>query len=178
MTAFALLFFLAAPRLTYWIDPAAGEDAELAQWAMQAWSEASGGAFQFERLPDRAHARIRIIWADKAQGRYGEARPVLIDGRPGAEVFVRPSPLRSGDKLMRDAILYLTCLHETGHALGLEHTNDYLDIMYSFQYGGDIPAYFDRYRRQLRTRADIRTHSGLSAGDRAHLRALESAMLK
>jgi len=38
--------------------------------------------------------------------------------------------------------------------------------MYSFQYGGDIPEYFGRYRRLLESRADIRKHSGMSAADR------------
>ncbi len=70
------------------------------------------------------------------------------------------------DKLLRDAIVYLTCLHETGHALGLPHTASFDDIMYSFQYGGDIPEYFARYRRKLHTRADIRKNSGLSEADR------------
>jgi hypothetical protein len=43
--------------------------------------------------------------------------------------------------------------------------------MYSFQYGGDIDAYFDRYRKLIMLRADIAKHSGLSDGDRLALRA-------
>ncbi|MGI8743295.1 MAG: hypothetical protein ACR2NN_12140 [Bryobacteraceae bacterium] len=52
--------------------------------------------------------------------------------------------------------MYLTCLHETGHALELPHTADFEDIMYSFQFGGNIPEYFGRYRRKLKLRGDIR----------------------
>ena len=63
----------------------------------------------------------------------------------------RAAPIRS----LRDTIVYLTCLHESGHALGLVHTRAFADIMYSFQYGGDITAYFERYRVQLKMRADI-----------------------
>jgi len=54
----------------------------------------------------------------------------------------------------------------------LRHTANFEDIMYSFQYGGDIDAYFDRYRRLITARADIARHSGLSDGDRLALQAL------
>jgi len=76
------------------------------------------------------------------------------------------------DPLLRESIVYLTCVHELGHALGLRHTRDYRDIMYFFGYGGDIPKYFDRYRVQLRSRADIVKVSGLSSGDVTRLKTL------
>ena len=76
------------------------------------------------------------------------------------------------DPLLRDTIVYLTCLHETGHALGLAHTAGFADIMYSFQYGGDIPEYFGRYRRELAARVDIRKHSGMSLDDRKRIAQL------
>jgi hypothetical protein len=41
--------------------------------------------------------------------------------------------------------------------------------MYSFQYGGDIPEYFGRYRRKLTNREDIRKFSGISDADRTRL---------
>ena len=97
------------------------------------------------------------------RGFTGRRARVLVDGKPGAEVYVLPAPLpQNGDQLLRDAIVYLTCLHETGHALGLSHTAVFDDIMYSFQYGGDIPEYFGRYRRKLQSRDDIRKNSGMS----------------
>ena len=76
------------------------------------------------------------------------------------------------DTLLRDTIVYLTCLHELGHALGLTHTSDFRDIMYSFGYGGDIADYFERYRRQLRFRNDIATVAGVSDADASRLRAM------
>ena len=167
----------AAERYSYWVEPCshpdtgcrAGDD-ELASWAFQAWQRASGGTLEFSRTEDRAHARIRVLWASGQQGLYGETRRVEVDGKSGAEVYVVPAaPGPNDDSLMRDAIVYLTCLHETGHALGLPHTAAFEDIMYSFQYGGDIPEYFGRYRRKLITREDIRKNSGLSEADRAHL---------
>lgn len=167
----------AAPqKYSYWVEscthPQAGcqaNDPELAAWALEAWQKASAGAIEVSRVSDPRHARIRIFWATAEQGLYGEARPVLVDGQRGAEVYVLPAPLRTGgDKLLRDAIVYLTCLHETGHALGLSHTAAFDDIMYSFQYGGDIPEYFGRYRRKLETREDIHKNSGISDADRKH----------
>ncbi len=140
-------------------------------WALEAWQNASDRALEFQRVKDREHARIRVWWASAEQGMYGEARTIVVDGRRGVEVYVRPAPLQANDdKLLRDAIVYLTCLHETGHALGLPHTAAFEDIMYSFQYGGDIQEYFGRYRRRVVSRADIRKNSGMSDADRARLR--------
>jgi predicted Zn-dependent protease len=92
------------------------------------------------------------------EGLYGEA--------VGGDVYVRPDP---GEGLLRETVVYLTCLHETGHALGLSHTANFADIMYSFQYGGDIEEYFDRYRRKIVRREDIRRNSGMSPEDRRRL---------
>jgi len=74
--------------------------------------------------------------------------------------------------LLRDSIVYLTCLHELGHALGLSHTRDFRDIMYYFGYGGDVVEYFGRYRAQLHARIDIAAVSGLSDSDVNHIRAI------
>ena len=138
---------------------------------MEAWEAASGGKLTLERTTELERAHIRVYWATAEQGLYGEARPILVAGLPGAEVYVRPAivPVGENDRLLRDAIVYLTCLHETGHALGLRHTAAFADIMYSFQHGGDIPEYFGRYRRKLATRRDIRKNSGMSADDRKRL---------
>jgi hypothetical protein len=57
----------------------------------------------------------------------------------------------------------------------LAHTAAFADIMYSFQYGGDITEYFARYRRQLSARSDIRKHSGMSDEDRRRLVELWTA---
>ena len=95
--------------------------------------------------------------------------PIQVNGRRGAQIFVVNTTQDIADPLLRDTIVYLTCLHESGHALGLSHTNGFDDIMYSFQYGGDIPEYFGRYRRKLEKREDIRKNSGLSMADRANL---------
>ncbi|HEY1242099.1 MAG TPA: matrixin family metalloprotease [Bryobacteraceae bacterium] len=168
-----------AASFRYWVEPCTSPasgchpgDPELAQWAVEAWQAASHGALTFERVTGQAHAHIRIYWANGNQGLYGETRPIEVDGARGAEVYVLPEAGTNGDSLLRDAIVYLTCLHETGHALGLVHTAAFDDIMYSFQFGGDIPEYFGRYRRLLSARADIRKHAGMSDADRKHLAVL------
>jgi hypothetical protein len=190
----ALLIFLlmgAAARAetyTYWIEPCTKPEAEceagdvqLAEWAMNAWQKASNGSLTFIKSP-LSKARIRLFWASFGnQGLYGEARPIMVDDKPGAELNIRPDLHALGhriegegtkDRLFRHTIVYLTCLHEIGHALGLPHTRSFHDIMYSFENGGNILEYFARYRRKLKTREDIQTHSGLSAEDDRHLLAI------
>ncbi len=122
-----------------------------------------------------------MYWVPANYGQYGEMRPIVVDGRRGAAVYIRPDTDALGaeiaarsddDPLFRETIVYLTCLHELGHALGLEHTAEFEDIMYFFGFGGDILAFFDRYRSRLSSRENIAGVSGLSEGDLAQLRAL------
>ena len=178
---------IGADNFSYWVQPCTPEiasesacksdDPELAQWALHAWELAAGSALAFPAAP-QDHARIRIYWASARMRLYGEARPIMVEGKRGAAIYVNADVTGLGeeishagehDPVLRAAIVYLTCLHESGHALGLSHTGRFEDIMYSFGYGGDIPTYFDRYRRLLHARADIRVHSGLSVHDRKRL---------
>jgi hypothetical protein len=176
-----MLLPLAAISLwTYWVEPCPrpaelacqAADAELAGWALEAWAAASSGKLQFVRVPEEQKARLRFYWAGARPGMYGEARAVRFEGRLGAEIYLRPGVAAGTDPLLRDAVVYLTCLHESGHALGLGHTADFDDIMYSFQFGGDLEEYFARYRRKLKDRSDIRAHSGLSARDIERIRQM------
>jgi hypothetical protein len=167
---------------TFWIapcdDPKTGcqpSDLDLARWALEAWQTASNGRLHFVETKDRQQALIRLVWASPQGGLYGVTVPIEVNGRRGAQIFVANTTQNVIDALLRDTIVYLTCLHESGHALGLRHTDQFDDIMYSFQYGGDIPEYFGRYRRKLVKREDIRKNSGLSAADRMHLAAALAA---
>src|SRR5690349_15789116 len=85
-----------ATTLRYWVEPCTDTesgcragDGELAQWALESWQAASGGKLLFEKSTrDRAH--IRLYWTRGRDGLYGEARPIVVDGVRGAEVYVLP----------------------------------------------------------------------------------------
>jgi hypothetical protein len=170
----------AADEYSWWIEdctPALARssgceagDPELGRWALEAWQRESGGAIVLKKSPGEEHARLRIHWTNGTAQLYGETQPFMADGKRGANIYVLPSVAPGADHLLRDAIVYLTCLHESGHAFGLPHTRSFPDIMYSFQYGGDITAYFGRYRDLLKSRSDIAAHSGISDSDRAAFR--------
>jgi len=170
----------AADVWTYWVEPCSEStaveshckpgDPELARWALNAWQQSAAGALVLKPVVAEQAARLRVHWVTGRSQLYGEARPFAFDGKRGADVYVLPSIARSGeDPLLRETVVYLTCLHETGHALGLAHTDAFADIMYTFQFGGDIPEYFGRFRRQLKLRADIARTSAISAADHAAL---------
>ena len=157
----------------YFAFAGAPEDRELARWALQAWAALVSPGVELRPGPE-ATATVRVYWAGPGAGLYGEMRARQVNGRPAADVFGHPdtdalgpdvAAVARADPLFREAIVYLTCVHELGHAFGLGHTVDFADIMYSFVYGGDLVAYFSRFRKQLASRADIGAADPFSDGD-------------
>lgn len=171
--------------ISYFIADGAGArgfqpgDRQLAMWALDAWAKAVPG-LRMEQTSEQ-DALVRVYWAEAGDGLFGEMKPLNVGGRRGGAVFIQADASLLGDDisgrarqdaLFRDSVVYLTCLHEIGHALGLSHTPEFGDIMYFFGYGGDITDYFNRYRTQLRGRSDIATVPGLSAADIRNVRSL------
>jgi hypothetical protein len=159
-----------------WIDrrdaPLYGVD--LVRLAIKNWSDAADGRLTLQSVPDPDGARIRVRFVS-GEGIYGETKP-RVDPQTGlivaAQVLINRDPVEDG-RLQRIA-LYLTALHELGHALGLPHTDDFGTIMYRFRRRDDGQRYFDAYRRLLRSDADVGSASatGLATADVDALRSL------
>ena len=175
----------AADVYNYWIQPCTEDlagrsgcdvgDPELARWALEAWQKAGGSGLRFAPAAEEDDALVRIYWLGKKPQLYGDTHVVFLKGKRVRVIEVQPDLSQFGqrmgaagrnDRLFRDTVVYLTCLHEIGHVLAVPHTDDFTDIMYSFQYGGDVVEYFNQYRGALHARSDIREHSGISEADR------------
>ncbi len=163
----------AETTIRYWSG--GHERADFAQWAMEAWAKGSDGSLRAERVNEPEQADIIFRWINPRRvGLYGQSTAIRREGKIVSEIIINPSIESLGpdmtaavakDPLYGEVILFLTCVHEAGHALGPVHTRDYADIMYSFEFGGDFVAYFQRYRSKLVSREDIRKFSPLSTGD-------------
>jgi hypothetical protein len=170
--------------ITYYIAegiPTCGSrpgDLELATWAFDEWQRSAEGAIRFEPFADEGTALIRLYWHASKPREYGQMRSNIgTFDRRTALIYVRPDsylkhktmgPAATRDPLLRDTIVYLSCLHEIGHALGLGHTTAERDIMRT---EGSF-ANFAEYRRRLNTRSDIAKVPWLSDADQSRLRAL------
>jgi hypothetical protein len=164
-----------AAVIRVWIDPtgAPAGAADMVTRAVRTWSGAAGGHFTLRGTTVEREAAIRVSFIQD-RSRYGETAP-RVD-RSGAivsaDVYINGS--NAGDLLDQRIILYLTALHELGHAIGLPHTSNFGDIMYAFRLPGDGERYFGAYRRRVKGVADIGTAkaTGLSPDDLTALRTL------
>jgi hypothetical protein len=142
--------------------------------ALKTWTDAAAGHFTLGRAKSRDGATIRMFFV-RSDGLYGEAAP-RID--PGTGLITRAEVAMTAavpdDPTDARIVLYLTALHELGHALGLAHSDTFNAIMYRFRRPDDGERYFGAYRRLIASADDIGTAraTGLAAEDVARLRAL------
>jgi hypothetical protein len=158
-------------------------DTELAEWALAEWARATGGALRFQADAESL-SQIRIYWlpwavAGPGQLELGSMQSFRANGRLAALISIRPNAetMIEGmvrhmqqDSLLRDTIIYLTCLHEIGHALGLNDSDNRADIMWGG--GKNKLSQYQRYRQRLQTRRSISRVSWLSKDDIARLKVL------
>lgn len=166
----------AGRAVVFWIqkDRARERNRELVRVALATWEAATGGLLRFEESEAFPEKGIRVFFAGGFPN-FGVAKP-QVDEESGeirsADVIVVSDPM--GDRLQRDLVVYLTALHELGHALGLRHSDRLGEIMYGFRGPSDADLTFRRYRRKLRSAVDIGSPraSGLTEADQRAIRAL------
>jgi hypothetical protein len=147
---------------------------EMVRRAFHVWEGASDGAFSFTETQAFPPQGIRVRFVNDDEN-FGETMPYL-DTRTReivkADVLLNRDIV--GDPLHKKMVVYLTALHEIGHALGLGHTERWGCIMYKFRQSSDPPRVFVGYRKKLRSEADIGSDraSGLADEDRRALRRL------
>jgi hypothetical protein len=159
-----------------WIEtrPAPADGARLVERAMKTWTAAAEGRFTLTRAASRDDAPIRVFFIS-SDTNYGETAPRVDAAKRrivSAEVAINAEV--PAEPLTARIIIYLTALHELGHALGLAHTDEFADIMYRFRRPDDGERYFGAFRQRLRSTDDIGSGSasGLSPADVAALRRL------
>lgn len=163
-------------RIPFWIENVnvPQDEREMVRRALRIWEKGTQGAFTFTEVDAFPSQGIRIRFINDDEN-FGETMPYL-DTRT-REIVKADVVLNrdiAGDALQRQMVLYLTALHEVGHALGLGHTERWGCIMYKFQRSTDPPRVFLGYRKKLRSEADIGSDqaTGLADGDRQALHRL------
>jgi hypothetical protein len=166
-------------HIAVWIDTshAPADAASFVERALKVWTGAAGERLTLTRTPARNDAAIRVFFV-RSDTNYGETAP-HVDPRTGliASADVAINSDVPSDGLDARIVVYMTALHELGHALGLPHSDTFSAIMYRFRRPDDGERYFGAYRRRLRSADDIGSPraTGLADEDIEMLRRLYDA---
>lgn len=98
------------------------------------WTDVAGpGIPRFEFVDDQGDADIPIVWEAEPVGRWYIAHCVYrinsMQSRFGVERILMTGKRSRGQPASLEDV-YLTMLHEMGHALGLRHSPEATDVMY------------------------------------------------
>jgi hypothetical protein len=147
----------AGARVPVWIDAsrAPAGAAALVERAMKTWTDASDGRLTLVRAATSGEAAIRIVFV-QSDTNYGEAAP-RVDPGTGfiARADVAINAAVPDNPMDARIIIYLTALHELGHALGLTHSDTFSAIMYRFRRADDGARYFGAYRSKVRSPDEV-----------------------
>lgn len=111
---------------------------ELLREAFAEWQVVLDDRLTFEFLPKKKNADVLIAWQKKATPQRGQKGAELM-GYNTREVLDNRHLIRSDidlalhdmqDRPISEAVLKSIMLHEIGHMLGLEHSNNPNDLMY------------------------------------------------
>ena len=64
-------------------------------WALEAWAGQAAGGFSVRAASER-EAVVRVYWPAPGDQLFGEMRPLVVNGRRGAAVYVTTDMLALG----------------------------------------------------------------------------------